>query len=280
MDKTTASYISSLNIYKTGECFQLGKLTDHTNPWKKQSFPALIFSFYHPQKGNILFDTGYDSAYFSASKKFPYRLYRFVTPVKLCDDFSFKISLPPIDIVLISHFHADHLGGLYFFKDTQKICSKQEWESVRDKKGLKALKRAYLPDLVPPNFPFSFVEDTSLVRLPDELFPFTRGYDLFGDSLVYAVHLPGHTNYQYGVFLKTKRRWVLLCADASWSLRSIEQHSLPLPFARLAIEDWHAYVKTFTKLNQLHSKNKNILIFPSHCEATYLKWKDTLETLD
>ncbi|WP_245855662.1 MBL fold metallo-hydrolase [Bacillus oleivorans] len=274
------NFVFNIKVYKTGECFQLGKLTDCKNPWKKQSFPALIFSFSHPEKGNILFDTGYDSAYFVASARFPYRLYQFVTPVKLYEDFSFKTSLPPIDTVLISHFHADHLGGLHFFKDKPIICSNQEWESVRDKKGFKALKRAYLPDLVPPNLRFSFLEETSLVRLPDELSPFTQGYDLLGDSSIYAVLLPGHTRYQYGIFLRTKNRWVFLCADASWSLKSIEQLSLPLPFARLAIEDWSAYIETFAMLNQLHLKNKNILIFPSHCEATYLKWKDKLGTLD
>ena len=46
-------------------------------------FPALVGLILHPTEGAILFDTGYDPAFFTATHAMPERLYRWVTPVKL-----------------------------------------------------------------------------------------------------------------------------------------------------------------------------------------------------
>lgn len=43
-------------------------------------FPALVGLFLHPQEGPVLFDTGYDPAFFRATHPFPERLYRWLPP--------------------------------------------------------------------------------------------------------------------------------------------------------------------------------------------------------
>ncbi|GAA0329400.1 MBL fold metallo-hydrolase [Bacillus carboniphilus] len=276
----TNRYIHSLQVYKTGECYQRGKLADQMNSWKKTAFPSLIFTFEHPTEGTILFDTGYDSTFFDVTDPFPYTLYRLLTPVKLENSFSFETDLPAVNAVFLSHFHADHVGGYHRFSNKVTFCSKWEWTELHGKKGVSAVKKAFIPELIPKDTNFTFIEDRNHVRLPEELYPFTEGYDLFGDSLMFAVHLPGHTNHQYGLFLKLRKKWVLLCADASWSFSSIQHQALPHPIAKLVIEGWSAYKNTFNKLHKLTNNNQELLIFPSHCEQSYQRYKEALYELD
>src|SRR5690625_2444699 len=57
------------------------KGTDSSNV----SVPALFFLIEHPIHGNILFDTGYSTRYFEATKNFPFSLMNKITPVKITE---------------------------------------------------------------------------------------------------------------------------------------------------------------------------------------------------
>ena len=90
--------------------------------------PALIALLEHPKLGPILFDTGYTPRFFSHTQRFPYSLYAKITPVYVddaetaCHQLQAR-DIAPTDIryLIISHFHADHVGGLADFPKAQFI---------------------------------------------------------------------------------------------------------------------------------------------------------------
>lgn len=84
--------------------------------------PMLAVLIQHPTLGNILFDTGNDDAWKETYSKeiketYPITVYRSI--VDCLDD----VGLTPqdINIIIISHLHFDHTGGLKFFANTKSI---------------------------------------------------------------------------------------------------------------------------------------------------------------
>ena len=111
----------------------------HGESWRKKlRFYALAFLLRHPVAGPVLVDTGYSSRFFSETTHFPNRLYRMITPVTLTDPEGIagqlrRHGVAPEEIrhVVITHFHADHIGGLKDFPNAVFHCSATAWHSAR-----------------------------------------------------------------------------------------------------------------------------------------------------
>ena len=86
--------------------------------------------------------------------------------------------------LIISHFHADHIGGLADFPNAQYIFFKEAFESVQGKQGWGAVKLAFLPGHLPPDFEqrSTAVKPDQLQSLSGKYAPFEQGIDLFGDG--------------------------------------------------------------------------------------------------
>src|SRR5262249_7331108 len=76
----------------------------------------------HPAHGPLLFDTGYAPRFFEPAARLPYSLYARVTPVITRESWtaasylrSQGLSPDSIKLIVLSHFHADHIGGLKDF---------------------------------------------------------------------------------------------------------------------------------------------------------------------
>src|SRR6187549_2200647 len=72
-----------INILHAGYCTSPEHLAIQGGRWKTIHFPAMFVLLRHPKFGPMLFDTGYSYRFFDETKKFPKRLYRFMTPVFL-----------------------------------------------------------------------------------------------------------------------------------------------------------------------------------------------------
>ena len=57
-----------------------------------------------------------------------------------------------IQALIVSHFHADHIAGLQDFSHLDFICSGEGWQQTRGLRGFAALKRAFIPGLIPADF--------------------------------------------------------------------------------------------------------------------------------
>jgi glyoxylase-like metal-dependent hydrolase (beta-lactamase superfamily II) len=237
----------------------------------RRRYHALFAVIDHPQHGVSLFDTGYAPRFFDATRHWPYRAYRAVTPVvtheKLAAVEVLKShGVEPGDVrrIILSHFHADHVGGLKDFPHADVIAGSRCWDAVRRRTGIAALRRAFLPALLPPGLADRLC---LLDRFHDPGFgPFDRGHDLFADGSVRLVELPGHAAGQLGMLVQRgPDDRVLLAADAVWTSRTVRENLPPTWPVRFLADSLHDSLATQQRLHELHRQFPDIEIIPTHC---------------
>jgi glyoxylase-like metal-dependent hydrolase (beta-lactamase superfamily II) len=174
---------------------------------------VLAFLVEH-SKGLCLFDTG-QTARAAEPDWFPawypfFRLARFeLGPEDEAAAQLARLGHDPGDVQLIvlSHLHTDHVGGLDAFADADVIVSRREWERAT---GLGGRLRGYLPQRWPREIRPRLVD---LDGPP--LGPFPATHDLFGDGRLVLVPTPGHTPSHMGLLVHDDGRTLLLAGDAA-----------------------------------------------------------------
>ncbi len=243
--------------------------------------PAMFALISHPERGHILFDTGYSEFFFEATKKLPFLLYRKLLPVHLEPENTAREQLKragvdprDIEYVMISHFHGDHIAALHDFPQSKFIYLDKGFRYFQPRKGIFALMKGFVPALVPSDILERSwtLDQTEPSILPPDYFPFTGGWDLFQDGSIWVVELPGHARGQIGVFVNTdeKNRYFLV-ADACWLKAAYERLILPHPVTRLLKDDFLEYRSTLEKIHHLHQNAPQLHIIPSHCQETLEK---------
>ncbi len=245
-------------------------------------FPALAVLIKHPNKGWILFDTGYSSRFYKETKSFPYKIYAMLTPVKVTESDSLvsqiqRHGVSPSNIrhIIISHFHADHIAGLKDFPESQFIYTENSFNHLKGKKGISALLLAYVPNLLPNKFSQRSITlgDKKLIQEDHFLNKyFSVIYDIFDDGSILGVELPGHAKGQLGLFLKTRDSEIFLIADACFFSKTYKNLIFPSKITNIINDDPKAYKETIQKIHRLHLDRPNIEIIPSHCMQTIKKY--------
>ena len=258
-------------LLEAGFCTHCQRMTLNKGEFKQKEYPALCALIKHPTKGYILFDTGYSQRFYQETQHFPSSLYRSLTPVYLQKTLKEQLleqNIQPEEIsyVVISHFHADHIGGLADFPRAEFICHPQAIEEIKGKSGFKALLQGFLPGLLPEDF----YERLSVLTqqeqaLPANLLPFTSGFDLFADQSIFAVSLPGHAAGQIGLYFEAEKASFLV-ADSCWHQETYQDLHYPSQLTYLIHHDKQAYLATIQKLHELYKNNPEIDIIPSHCQ--------------
>lgn len=243
--------------------------------WKPAVFPALATLILHPQVGPVLFDTGYDPAFFAATQRLPERLYRWTTPVDLpagravADQLSrFGLKAADIRAVVISHFHGDHVAGLHAFSEADIFCARAGLTEVRERGRLSRIRRGLLSGLLPPDLErrARFFEDYPRTALASDLSPFEAGADLFGDGSLIAVPLPGHCPGHWGLLARGEDdRRHFLVADAAWSRTAVRDNTPPPRLTTALLGRTIEYRRTLDALNFLWVRNPDLILTPSHC---------------
>lgn len=264
-----------VKFFQAGYCTHPEAIVIKGGRWKIAEFPSLFALISHPQFGYILYDTGYTERFFAETKKFPLQIYALTTPVYFQPEDSAvyqleKQGIKPDDInyIIISHFHADHIGGLLDFPNAQFICFQSAYQAVKDLQGFKALKAGFLSGLIPSDFAERgiFAEDKLKVKLPSKYAPFTEGIDLFSDGSLLAIELPGHVIGQLGLFFTDiENTDYFLIADACWLSRAYQEFVLPHPITNLISANKKKYADTLAKIHLLYQSNSQIKIIPTHC---------------
>ncbi|MBU6302592.1 MAG: MBL fold metallo-hydrolase [Verrucomicrobia bacterium] len=212
--------------------------------------------------GPVLFDCGYSSRFASETAQWPGRLYRHLAPATLTEPDGIagllqKRGLDPgkLPRLIVSHWHADHVGGLRDFPNAIVHASREGWQAVSGLRGMAALRHGVLPGLLP--------ED-----LPDRLRWVGEGSDLFGDGSMVVLSLPGHAVGQIGIrFQAGDGSPVLLAADACWLSEGYRLNRSPHPITGL-LQDLRACQATVERLHRLHLAEPSLRILPCHCPET------------
>jgi glyoxylase-like metal-dependent hydrolase (beta-lactamase superfamily II) len=263
-----------LYLNYAGHCFANENDAIKGGKKKKIMFPALWGIIHHPDKGMILYDTGYSDRFFSATKRYPNKIYAIATKVVLDNNEDVKSQLirnniNPDDIkhIIITHFHADHVCGLKDFKNAQFYTSRRALDHVLKIPRPFAFTKAILKDLIPKDIKErTIIIDEKCTQINDPIFKIK--YDLFNDSSLYIYDLPGHAAGQIGVSLKTEKNDFFLISDACWLKQAYLNHQLPNPIVKLFFDSWKQYKKTIEKINLFHEKNPETIIVPTHCLDT------------
>lgn len=271
-----------LTLFQSGFTVANQKHIDRSTN-KEVRFYAVWALIQHPVHGPIVFDTGYAPRFREATRFFPDRIYAYLTPVTvdetetaaaLLDDWG----IPPdsIKTLIVSHFHADHIGGLKDFPAAHFICARAAWEQADRVRGWGAVRKGVLKKLIPEDFGarVSFVED--LAPQAELLHHGLYCRDLYHDGSIQVVSLPGHARGQIGLRLNTQKGIVFLGCDAVWDSTPFERKVLPSPLVKLFFDDWKAYKATFHHLYDYHRLHPEEPLLFTHCPRT-LAWLSNYE---
>jgi glyoxylase-like metal-dependent hydrolase (beta-lactamase superfamily II) len=266
-------------LLKVGHCRHPECIAVRGGSWRFTEFPALVGLIEHPDIGPVLYDTGYSPHFEQATQHLPERLYRWVTPHCLPEREQLgaqleKLGIAPADVrlVLVSHFHADHVAGAKDFPNARFVAMRADWDAVTAMGRIEGLRHAFLPSLLPADFAgrLSFAEDAARIELPGYCRPFADGHDLLGDGSLIAVPLPGHTECQMGLFFQdASGRPFFLVADACWSLESCRDNRPPTRIASLIVADGARFLDTFGRIRTLLLREPEVAVLPSHCAQSW-----------
>ncbi len=264
------------HILDTGYCLAHESLVMRGGRREQIACHSLVALIQHPQHGWGLWDTGYAPRMEQETARWPFSLYRRATPLQLRPELAVAAQLPrwglaPANIgwVILSHLHADHLAGLLDFPQARIILSADAYASVLGRRGLRALSRAFIPNLLPADLfeRATFICDFSGPALP-ELGP---TYDLFGDGALLLMPLPGHGCGQIGLLARTAERQILFAADGAWLTRSIRERRPPHPLTYLFIDDPQAMRETLDRLHAFAQQFPEVALVPTHCPDAYAR---------
>jgi glyoxylase-like metal-dependent hydrolase (beta-lactamase superfamily II) len=272
----------SLNVLRAGWCKHLECMADRGGRIVPVLFPALCGLIRHPDEGWILYDTGYAEHFFQATRPLPERLYRTAVPVHLpvTEQLLSQLherGIGPNDIrmIIISHFHSDHIAGLRDFPHASFFAldaDRQHIESLRGRRW-RATLEGHLPALLPDDFStrVRLADTCQHFRLPGWMAPFTYGLDLLGDGSLIGVPLPGHSEGQLGLFIPdAEGRPVFLVADTCWSVPACRAARLPAaPALWFATTNQQQYRRTYSGLGDLLRREPAVAVLPSHCRSAW-----------
>ena len=244
-------------------------------PRKEVEFVATYGYIWHPEHGHILIDTGYTDRYFRETKNFPNSIYAKATPVFIKKENEavmelqeMGISADQVSYIIITHYHADHIAGLRDFPNATFISSKKAYSDVKNRKGINAVRKAFLPGLLPNDFQdrlqlIDFEHSTISEEHLGEL------YDVFDDGTILLCKMDGHAAGQIGALINSQKGKVLMVADGAWLKENYQEMRLPNPIVRLFFDSWKDFKATLERIHNFYMANPNVPIIPCHCKRSF-----------
>ena len=92
-------------------------------------------------------------------------------------------------------------------------------------RGLRALRRAFVPSLLPRDFAARVTLLDAFTGPP--LPGLGATYDYYGDGSLLLVRLPGHARGQVGLLANTARGPIFFVADSCWLAQSVRENRPP-----------------------------------------------------
>ncbi|GAA4018421.1 hypothetical protein GCM10022631_34260 [Deinococcus rubellus] len=235
-----------------GECLNIAALTERGAAWRIRAYPAGFALLLHPAQGAVLFDTGYSPRVQTLMRRWPGLLYGLVTPVRLHSSQTALARLARLGIttsdvrhLIVSHLHADHVGALRDFPAADIYLDAGAYPPLRGLRGLRAVRRAFLPELLPPDFE-ARSRALTFESAPPAFAPFETVADVFGDGSMYALPVPGHAPGMIALVVRTQDNaaldgdgsgLTLLASDAAWSAKAARSGEQGHPLSNLLFWD-------------------------------------------
>ncbi len=281
----------NLRFLNGGYCLQFERLTG-VKSLRVRRFQAVFLHFKHPLHGECLIDTGYGPANWQQLRRLPWCLMWPLTPIPFGQRFATGAHLSPlgidpaaIQLIFVSHFHPDHIGGASLFPAARFVYREQSFRELMSLPTRQQLREGFIPGLLPTDFADRGLPiDENQFAVQAALAPEFRSLDYFGDGSLVWLDLPGHALGHSGFLLKSGAGQphsasdsVLYTSDAFWDRRALVGSSLSersensprrLPWiARQAIHNYADYQQTQQRLLRL-SATLAVQPLACHCPAT------------
>ncbi len=221
--------------------------------------PAPAFLVEHPGAGPLLIDTGFHPSVAMVPHENLGRLGAriFVTrgvggglPGQLRER---RIEPHRIGTVVMTHLHADHASGVSEFPEATFVVDRREWEAA----GAGGIFQGYRHEHFDHAFDWRVIDYDG--QLSQGLSPFGRSVDLFGDGSVRLISTPGHTLGHQSVLLRLRDRDALVCGDAAYLRRTIDEGVLPV-----LIADEHLFERSLREIRRFVEREPQALVIPGH----------------
>lgn len=251
----------------------------------RMRFPAGWALIEHPVQGAILFDCGYGPDAREAMRAGLRWVYQRV--IHACcpphADAAHLLRQRGLDaddvrLLVVSHFHPDHIGGLGEFRNARFVAHAQGWRRIGQAGWLELLHAQIWKELLPADFAqrLQLLDEEGRRPLAADLAGLGEGWDLFGDGSLHALSLPGHARGQIGLALRTRDgERVVLAADAFWRREQLDRpQALPWLTQLVAMDDAGAYLDTLRRLARFRDTHHGAWVIPSHCADTLAQWRE------
>lgn len=157
-----------------------------------------------------------------------------------------------VDVVVLSHLHFDHTGGLVQIPDARVVVHADEWATAADD------ELAAAANFRPEDY-----------RLGHDVVTTTGEHDVFGDGRVVTIPTPGHTPGHQSLRVRLADREVVLAADCAYFERTIDGGPLP-PIGH----DAEQHAASVRHLRELRSSGA--VVIPGHDRASFDALPDRL----
>jgi N-acyl homoserine lactone hydrolase len=174
--------------------------------------PTYAWAIEHPE-GVIVVDTGEAAHLKSLPRWHPYFQFAVRFDVEPEQEVGpqlrrFGIAAGDVKMVVLTHLHIDHDGGLSHFQPNRIIASGDE---VARASGVRGALLGYLPSRWPKWF-----DPEPIAWQPSPYGPFTQSARLTTTGDVIAVPTPGHTPGHLSVIVNDGEAQIMLAGDASY----------------------------------------------------------------
>ncbi len=238
--------------------------------FKSVEFPILVFLI-QKDDNYILFDTGSSTNFYDETRPLRYRQNWFFSKFVMQTNFEpsrdaiinqiKKLGISPDNIthIILSHLHWDHAGGIKDFPNATFIITRTEWEAAN--KWWSFLKAYIAEQYNLPDIKIKCIETDS--SMPVLLFP--SSYDIFGDSSMILVDLPGHTAGLAGLLITMPSgRKFFLIGDSSYFPEGYE-HNIPKSrLMKILTIEGKAAEQTVKQINRVYTDYPDIEIIGAH----------------
>jgi glyoxylase-like metal-dependent hydrolase (beta-lactamase superfamily II) len=160
-----------------------------------------------------------------------------------------------VSLVILSHLHQDHIGGLAELSHAPILVSQAEWDTL-DESGAEAagLMRRHidLPEL-------KWIKITPEPTADPTLKPFTTGHDVFNDGSLVLIPTPGHTPGSLSMIVRQPGKPPLaLVGDLTFAVSLLESGHVP------GSGDHKQLEQTTAKMNELRRSLGDSVVLATH----------------